>query len=222
MKIRNIENLNQAFTLYQAGKNGVQRWVFPNEILYQICEQYPAQNDIDQIVAKFWIIGRSYAAAVERVRGVKINGDAYYDHVAPAVIQISSALETAIHDINQSACLDETIILKIVQTHCLLEEAVFKAVSMYKRSLCSKYLHFHCRKSVPIYDSQAAWALRSLVSKDKGDLQLFSGHQIDEEYADFALRFLFLKNEIQNEYQSDLSVREMDVLLQGWYWEKHP
>ena len=41
-------------------------WDFSNEILYDLCKNYPEHKNINQILAKILIIGRSYAAAIER------------------------------------------------------------------------------------------------------------------------------------------------------------
>ena len=46
-------------------------WDFGNGILYDMCAIYPAHKSVDQIVAKIWLIGRSYAAAIERRKNAK-------------------------------------------------------------------------------------------------------------------------------------------------------
>ncbi|AJH77677.1 hypothetical protein [Heyndrickxia coagulans] len=40
-------------------------WSFGNEILYEMCRKNPDHNKADVIVGKIWLIGRSYAAAIE-------------------------------------------------------------------------------------------------------------------------------------------------------------
>jgi hypothetical protein len=42
------------------------KWKFGNDILYQLCHDQPKHNDDSVIIAKIWLIGRSYAAAFER------------------------------------------------------------------------------------------------------------------------------------------------------------
>ena len=42
------------------------RWDFGNGILYEMCKEYPKHEKEDVIVGKIWLIGRSYAAAIER------------------------------------------------------------------------------------------------------------------------------------------------------------
>ena len=70
--------------LVDGARRGTQ-WDVGNEVLYDLCRQYPGHSQVDQIVAKIWLIGRAYAAAIER-RKEKTDflGDAFYtDHVAP-------------------------------------------------------------------------------------------------------------------------------------------
>ena len=42
------------------------RWCFGNGILYKMCEEFPKHDDSDVITGKLLLIGRSYAAAIER------------------------------------------------------------------------------------------------------------------------------------------------------------
>jgi hypothetical protein len=41
-------------------------WDLGNDILYEMCEKYPGHDEDNEIIAKIWLIGRSYAAAIER------------------------------------------------------------------------------------------------------------------------------------------------------------
>ena len=46
------------------------RWAFGNEVLYRMCRESPLHEDPDVVVGKVWLIGRSYAAAIERRSGM--------------------------------------------------------------------------------------------------------------------------------------------------------
>ena len=37
-------------------------WDVGNKVLYDLCRLYPRHEQVDQIVAKVWLIGRAYAA----------------------------------------------------------------------------------------------------------------------------------------------------------------
>lgn len=52
-----------------------------------MCSRYPSHNADDEIIAKIWLIGRSYAAAIERrKRQSEDDGDEFYtNNVAPKI-----------------------------------------------------------------------------------------------------------------------------------------
>ena len=54
------------------------RWEYGNSVLYRMCEEEPEHKQIDVIVGKIWIIGRSYAAAIERRKNAVVVGDDFY------------------------------------------------------------------------------------------------------------------------------------------------
>src|SRR5436853_5257476 len=63
-------------------------WDFGNRVLYDLCARYPAHDRDDVIAAKVWLIGRSYAAAIERKRDTALasDGDSFYEEtVAPKI-----------------------------------------------------------------------------------------------------------------------------------------
>ena len=41
-------------------------WRIGNQVLYDLCSRYPMHKHPAEIVAKVWLIGRSYSASVER------------------------------------------------------------------------------------------------------------------------------------------------------------
>jgi hypothetical protein len=53
------------------------------------CAGQPGRDQARVIVAKFWLIGRAYAAAVERRRNPEGAGDAFYEHILVQAIQAS-------------------------------------------------------------------------------------------------------------------------------------
>jgi hypothetical protein len=40
-----------------------------NHILYRMCHKQPGHTNVDVIAGKIWLIGRAYAAAIERGAG---------------------------------------------------------------------------------------------------------------------------------------------------------
>lgn len=43
-------------------------WDVGNSVLYDMCRKYPNHGKEDEIIAKVWLIGCSYSAAIERRR----------------------------------------------------------------------------------------------------------------------------------------------------------
>ncbi|MDQ3135113.1 MAG: hypothetical protein M3Q76_09940, partial [Acidobacteriota bacterium] len=67
-------------------------WAFGNEILYNLCRDHPEHKKPDVVAAKIWLIGRAYAAAVERRKNKAANdpitNDAFYkEKVVPAIMK---------------------------------------------------------------------------------------------------------------------------------------
>lgn len=186
------------------------RWELANNILYEMCKKHPLHKNEDEIVAKLWIIGRTYAAALERRKNKKDDeNDFYYEEVVPVIKKISSNLDDSIKVINKTGK-----IVDILKTHKLLVDYFKKLTELEKRSLASKYLHFHCPKAVYIYDSIAKSSLSKLVKySDKSFLKNINKESYDETYASFITRILILKNHLETSLNIKLSPRDMDNFL---------
>lgn len=187
------------------------RWELANKILYDMCEKHPLHNNEDEIVAKLWIIGRTYAAALERRKNSHKDKsiDIYYDLAAPAIKRIQRTLDESIEKINNSGNITE-----ILRTHKILVDLFKELTALEKRSLASKYLHFHCKEKVFIYDSIANISLSKLVKRpDRSFLKTMDVDSYDKTYADFIARILALKNYLENHLRLGLSPRELDSFL---------
>ena len=67
-------------------------WSLGNEVLYDLCRAHPRHVSVREVVGKVWLIGRAYAAAVERGRGTVAgsghsNDSFYTEALAPALIE---------------------------------------------------------------------------------------------------------------------------------------
>lgn len=208
--------LNEAVENYKTNVIGSTRWSFANSILYKMCENNPEHKDEDVIVAKIWLIGRTYAAAIER-RKLDTNyaGDFYYDKVAPKMLEIGKELDDRIN-IVKSKPIDKDNLGDILDLHAYLVDHFKTITGLSKRSLASKYLHFHCPKAMFIYDSKASIAIRKLIGKSE-EYSNYISNDRDSEYTDFCLRVLELKNRLENEYSLKLGPRELDTFLLSYY-----
>jgi hypothetical protein len=83
-----------------------------------------------------------------------------------------------------------------------------------KRSLASKYLHFHAPESVFIYDSIANKEIRSLLSRKKSRFSYIKGY--DDTYSQFVARCLYLRDQvIEPELEKKITPRFLDKVLLG-------
>ena len=193
---------------------------FGDSILYEMCEKNPKHDSKDIIIGKIWLIGRSYAAAIERRKSADAaeSSEDFYDTiVANKIYEIHNDLDARIAELNKYDCINEVNLRLILETHGFLTRAYKDITNMNKRSLTSKYLHFHAPKMFYIYDSQANEAARKLINKNELLLSKYyepsSVELIDYEYADFATRLFGLQEYIFNEYQLKLTPRQIDTFL---------
>lgn len=135
-------------------------WDKGNDVLYEMCKDYPTHENVDEIIAKTWLIGRSYAAAIERRKNAAETSDAFYIKVGKLIKE--SDLDKEIGKIPNTKILDEKSIAVIYKAHYFLTEKFFKLTHLNKISLASKYLHFH-KPIVPIYDSRSARSARLIL-----------------------------------------------------------
>ena len=102
-----------------AGNN----WDIGNEVLYNLCKKYPSHNNEAEIVAKVWLIGRSYAAAIERGVASKKKQDFYIDLVAPKIQKEN--IDSWLIELRNYKKLDEESLPKVLEAHLRLTE-IFK------------------------------------------------------------------------------------------------
>ena len=196
--------------------NALNVWDFGNDVLYALCREHPKHIEHGKIVAKVWLIGRSYAAAIERRRPQgNYVGDEYYEKcVAP--IMKGSEIDIWFQNILDDKTNDTELSL---QVHRYLTD-LFKRISHQdKRSLASKYLHFHFPERFFIFDSRANKAIRSLVAVPKAPNSPFNkSDQQDSEYASFFRRCKAL-TECFAQQGRKVSPRELDKVL---LWVSRP
>ena len=193
------------------------RWNFGNEILYKMCEGNPKHKDEHVIVGKIWLIGRSYAAAIERTKKEKTTNRFYYEDVAQKVLENCDELDGRIAELNEYERLSRDNLDKALEAHKFLIKVFNKITGKDNHSLASKYLHFHCPSMFYIYDSRAVSAINAVAGKDglnickelhKPDLK-----EYDKDYADFCAKALALQEYIEKEHGQKVTPRDIDNFL---------
>ena len=191
--------------------NHDRRWDLCNEVLYRLCKEHPRHRMEQEILAKITIIGRTYAAAIERRKKKKNtrDGDANYEERVVRMIQQRPGIDDWLSALRKNHATSPTDILVIHKKTTDL----FKEISkLEKRSLASKYLHFHRPDLFFIYDSRARrgiyavtpWRTPRIECHVKG---------VDKEYHAFLSRCLWLRDEIRRRYGRLLTPRQLDKVL---------
>lgn len=190
-------------------------WRALDEVLYRVCRDFPDHRRKDGIIAKTYLIGRTYSTGIER--GIKSDGtqgssmiklaDCFADHHE----EIDSLIE---HGIGVTEPLTQSEIAEILTAHGKLVQILASiTVNGYRpRSFVSKYLHFH-NPIFPIYDSVACKEIGKIVpSRAIRDIVFEGNGAIDLEYADYLKRFFIFYRDL-SERGLSTSVRSLDYYL---------
>jgi hypothetical protein len=185
-------------------------WTWANSILYQMCEERPEHVDPNVVAGKMLLIGRSYAAQIERRSGAGPDGgDAIYARVAARIA--ASNLDERLQSLSHIPSLTRESIGPVLGVHkFLMDEIAIETGGIGRRSFCSKYLHFHKPHLFLIYDSRARSAIWS-KSKSQNLLSLASSIEFDSEYGQFVLRCIHYRDHTRPE----LTPRQLDDHLFG-------
>lgn len=190
---------------------GARAWDIGNNTLYDLCRKYPDHTDDKAIIAKVWIIGRTYSAAIERRKPGKAptpTGDGFYtDHVAPGIR--NSPMDEWLSRLMPRGSVNYNSLPQILDAHAKVTELFRSLTGLNKRSLASKYLHFHFPTLFFIYDTRAVDAVRKLsaITAPTSDYG-----EADKEYGPFAERCLQIRDYIKEQYGSTLTPRQLDNL----------
>ena len=98
------------------------RICFSDDILYRMCEEKPGHTEEDVIKGKILLIGRTYAAAIERRKDSEsYKGDDFYnDVVGPKMKKIGEKLDVRLDKLRNSKGLIVDNINEILHTHYFL------------------------------------------------------------------------------------------------------
>lgn len=183
-------------------------WDLGNEVLYRLCREHPDHRSADVVLAKVWLIGRAYAAAIERRKdaGVKKGDDFYFDVVAPAIRK--SEIDRWFAEVRSLRQPDPAV---VVPVHKRLTDLFERISGLEKRSLASKYLHFHFPRAVYIYDARAVAAIRQVSPPLRRRGGAFE--RSDREYARFFERSVAYQRELEQILGRRVTPREVDKVL---------
>lgn len=188
------------------------KWDWANSVLYEMCQSNPHHNDEEKALGKIWLIGRTYAAAIERGAGKhhKESVDFYTEKVAPMLV--NSNIDKWIEELKKIDRITEGNVEVLLEVHSQFVERIQSITDKKKRSLASKYLHFHAPESVFIYDSIVNRQIRSLLGKKMPRFSYIKGY--DDSYSRFVSRCLYMRNElVEPALVKKVSPRFLDKVL---------
>jgi hypothetical protein len=117
-------------------------WDLGNDWLYSLCQAHPKHDRPDAIIAKVWLIRRSYAAAIERRKNARDSSDDFYETTVAKKIK-ESALDQWLSSLPDCITDPWRELGQVVAVHKRLMDLLTDMTGWEKRALASKYLHFH-------------------------------------------------------------------------------
>ena len=200
--------INKNFPSREQVEAAMSRSSYGNDVLYRMCEEKPLHDERDIISSKIWLIGRSYAVAIERNRSGKTQEE-IYDGISEPVKWTKIAERIGrLRDKSVFSSID--ILAEALALHYELTKLFSCITGLKKRSLASKYLHFHCPNAFYIYDSEVSAEINQIIKKPWLKLD----GEFDEEYKGYAVKAFCLAQEANERYGIELSPRHLDTLLQ--------
>jgi hypothetical protein len=156
------------------------------------------------------IIGRVYAAAIERRKKVENNSDKFYiKDVAPTIRK--SKIDEWLRTLTGLERPTRENCVQIIYVHKKVTDLFKKISGLEKRSLASKYLHFHFPKLFFIYDSRSSSVLNQVEPSPVIWNPVFAKY--DYTYARFFLRCMNFVERIDSQYRVYLTPRQLDKYL---------
>jgi len=123
-----------------AGSEDKDLGAYGNEVLYRMCRERPYHTDAGDIFSKLWLIGRSYAATLERGAGRKFSLEKAARKLA------TKGIDRLIATVEDITYLETENLPDILHVHAELNK-MFRQLPqrnpLNTHSLTSKYLHFH-------------------------------------------------------------------------------
>jgi len=177
---------------------------FADHILYRMCSDYPSNDDPEVIGGKLWLIGRVYAAPVERRSGPNLDWEPLKDAMA------TSSLDRELEACRAIGRIDLGNLRDVLRAHKTLTNIFRDTTRREKRALASKYLHFHAPSAFFIYDAAAAKQVRKAVCLERSK----GNPDHDEAYEAFCLQCLeFRDTVLEPSTGSPASPRDVDSAL---------
>lgn len=185
-------------------------WDFGNKILYEMCRNHPRHTDESEIAGKIWLIGRAYSATIERQAGRHMSEgqDFYLTRVAPMIKE--ARVDDWLEPLKGLKRIYSGNFEMVLCVHKQFMDLLAEISGVQKRSLASKYLHFHLPQLFFIFDSRAKKKISSIMPNARYPRTANSDH----EYNRFVQMCMQYRNEnLEKSLGRKVSPRELDAHL---------
>jgi hypothetical protein len=184
---------------------------FGNEVLYSLCRDHPKHDRGDEIIAKVWLIGRSYAVAIERGKSADVANDEFYQ---TDVIEkmINSDMDEWLFALPDRMTDPWRELGQVVAVHKALMDLFTELTDKRNRSLASKYLHFHRPDLFFLYDSRAK-AAAGKASPSIRKIREIKAPVFDGEYLNLVRRCEWITEHVAQRFNALLTPRQLDKML---------
>ena len=167
---------------------------YGNDVLYRMCVDHPNHTVPDDVYSKLWIIGNAYSVSLQRKAGIK------NALKKAASVLIENDVDVLISSVD---CIDhltnENLHISL-DAHARFRRILGKVAALDRRSLASKYLHFHRPKAFFIFDSVVNIHIRQRLRATEKACRRFkiqeSWSEFDKEYASYCLRAIYYRDNI--------------------------
>ena len=192
-------------------------WDLGNESLYNLCTENFDHSTSEKIIAKVWLIGRAYAAAIERRKKSEKDKESFNDKFYETDVVDTfknSNIDDYLTKLKSIKDISSSSLNEVLDVHKYLVDIIKKITNLEKRSFCSKYLHFHLPNIFFIYDSRAYYAMQDIkLGKIPLEYSINMSKTRDEVYFKFCIKCLYLRDKIKEEFDIQLTPRQLDNLL---------
>jgi hypothetical protein len=192
--------------------------IFSDKIIYQMCANQLYHVDDDIIKGKLMMIGRVYAASIERTKKqLKLlpKEDFYLKIAAPTIRK--SKIDKLIKEAKDAPGLHLESAPLFIGIHQELVDIFERISGKSNRSLASKYLHFHAPNKFFILDKFAKDGAKQFQLDVKNDVKRVKTklHKPIEntEYLRHFVTCLKIRELIKDFYKKSLDPRQIDNLL---------
>ena len=190
---------------------GPSPWDLGNQVLYSLCQNHPKHDMDDAIIAKVWLIGRSYAAAIERRKKAEETSDDFYEITVVEKIK-KSKLDDWLAALPNQILGPWRELSSVITVHKRLMDIFSNLTGLGKRALASKYLHFHRPDLFFIYDSRAKEAITKITPRPN-EIKDITAEDADSEYHMFCRRSQYLRDSISERFGKNMTPRQIDKIL---------